>query len=183
MAVRVSTFREVIMKTGQSCRAAMGVALLMGASGVHALELSGPPSGLRFSTAEALQLSAPAALPFRGRGEWVWMRVAALPSSPTWSWRLSPPDVALRSGDESFSLFRTRGHASVNWQPVSVGAWRLGAALGVMKDLPGSPAGTTWATFPMAAYEGGHYRMNLGLLPPRGSRDSMLLMRFTVPLR
>ena len=157
--------------------------LLACAPGVQALELSGAPSGLRFSRSDALQLSAPATLPFRARGEWVWMRVTALPSAPIWSWRLSPPDFALRSDDGAVSLFRTRGHASLNWQPLSLGAWRLGASLGVMKDMPGSPAGTTWATFPMAAYEGEQVRVNLGLLPPRGTRDTMLLMRFTVPLR
>ena len=171
------------MQAGFVRAAGMLSTLLACAPGLQALELSGAPAGLRLLNADALQLSAPATLPFRGRGEWVWMRVTALPSTPTWSWRLSPPDFALRSQDDAVGVFRTRGYASLNWQPLSVGAWRLGASLGVMKDMPGAPAGTTWATFPMAAYEGEQVRVNLGLLPPRGTRDTMLLMRFTVPLR
>ena len=171
------------MKTGKAFRAALLVTWLLGPQGVQAMELTSPPTGLRVPAAEALQLSAPATSSFRGRGEWIWTRVTALPAAPTWSWRLSPPDFSLGSEDESFSVFRTRGHAILNWQPFSIGGWRLGASMGVMRDLPGTVPGTTWATFPMAAYEGDQVRVNLGLLPPRGTRDAMLLMRFTVPLR
>jgi hypothetical protein len=174
--------REIIMQAGVFKAAAMLPMLLACASGVQALEPSGASSGLRFSNTDALQLSAPASLPFRGRGEWVWTRITALPATPAWSWRLSPPEFSLWFGDEAFHPSRTGDQPSLSWQPLSLGAWRLGASLGLMTDLPGSPAGTTWATFPTAAYEGERVRVNLGLLPPRGTRDSMLLMRFTVPL-
>ena len=170
------------MQAGVFKAAAMLSMLLTCAPGVQALEPSGAASGLRPSNTDALQLSAPATLPFRGRGEWVWTRITALPATPVWSWRLSPPDFSLRFGGEAFNLSRTAERPSLSWQPLSLGAWHLGASLGLMTDLPGSPAGTTWATFPTASYEGELVRVNLGLLPPRGARDSMLLMRFTVPL-
>jgi hypothetical protein len=102
------------------------------------------------------------------------------------AWRVqsSGSERVYSSDDVPLRLFRSRTHASLNWEPVQMGAWKLGAAMGVMKDLPGAAHGTTtFATFPVATYEEPSYRFNMGWLPSRGQRDAMLLMRVVLPLR
>lgn len=100
-----------------------------------------------------------------------------------WRTRVAGADRVMTYDEMQLRLFRSRHYATLNWEPVTAGSWKLGAALGVMRDLPGpGPGGITIATFPMATYEQPNYRFNMGWLPAHGERDSMVLMRVTMPL-
>ncbi|MDR7305818.1 hypothetical protein [Rhodoferax saidenbachensis] len=76
------------------------------------------------------------------------------------------PDVALMAGAFNNSIRQTTTYAAVSWQPLSLGGWKLGAALGVMNGYPGiAHGGAFLAALPMASYEGTRFGMNLGLIP------------------
>lgn len=99
-------------------------------------------------------------------------------------WRMDGTDRArLHAADETTRL-ESRTPLTAYWQPVSVGAWKLGASMGLSWALPGATSGTSsFAPMPMASYEQRNYRVNLGLMAPRGDRESTLLVGLSVPLR
>ena len=108
------------------------------------------------------------------------------PRLPALRWRADGSDrVRLLAADQPFQLERSRTALTAHWQPVSVGGWKLGAAMGLSKALPSvSHSGTTsFAAMPMASYEQPRYRVNLGLVAPRGERDPAFIVGLTVPLR
>jgi hypothetical protein len=155
--------------------------LLAIAPACAAIDRTDSPIGLRLPGEGSIQLDFRSPLPR------LWVR-HMVDSGRQWrkAWRVqsSGPERVYSSDDMPLRLFRSRTHASLNWEPVQMGAWKLGAALGVMKDLPGAAHGTTtFATYPVATYEEPSYRFNMGWLPARGQRDSMLLMRVVLPLR
>jgi hypothetical protein len=108
------------------------------------------------------------------------------PRLPALRWRA---DGASLSGTATaaarpIQLERTRSALTAHWQPWALGAWRVGASLGLSRALPNAAPGTSgFAAMPMASYEQPHYRVNLGLVAPRGEREPTLLVGLSVPLR
>lgn len=107
------------------------------------------------------------------------------PRMPALRWRLDGADVSGHQADErTIQLERTRTALTAHWQPWTLGAWKLGASMGLSRALPSAPSGTTsFAAMPMASYEQRHYRVNLGLVAPHGERTSALLVGLSMPLR
>lgn len=107
------------------------------------------------------------------------------PHLPALRWRVDGADRArLHNADETVHLERSRTALTAHWQPVSVGAWKLGAAMGLSRAMPSAASGTTsFAAMPMASYERPNYRFNLGLVAPHGDRDPALVVGLTLPLR
>jgi len=107
------------------------------------------------------------------------------PRLPVLRWRVdgaSPP--ASGNAETPILLERNRTALTAHWQPWSMGAWRLGAALGVSRALPHPSGGAgSFAAMPMASYQQRNYRVNLSLVAPRGARESALLVGLSVPLR
>lgn len=107
------------------------------------------------------------------------------PHLPSLRWRMDGTDRSrLHTADETIHLERSRTALTAHWQPVSVGAWKLGASMGLSRALPSATSGTTsFAAMPMASYEQRNYRVHLGLVAPHGDRESTLLVGLSVPLR
>ena len=115
------------------------------------------------------------------------LAVIARPQLPELQWRgegVSAPTVRPQA-DHPWLVERTRTALTAHWRPWTVGHWKLGAAMGLHRVLPGTSNGTRapgFAAMPMASYEQAHYRVNLGLVPPSGVRASALVLGLTVPL-
>lgn len=104
--------------------------------------------------------------------------------APSLRWQAARNRFALKSEDAPLLLERSRASLTAHWQPWEIGAWKLGASMGVSKALPGAPAGnTTFAALPMATYEQSAYRLHMGLVAPRGEREPTLLLGLSMPLR
>lgn len=149
-----------------------------GAWGEPALRLPGEAGAVQGRPA-----SLPAVRPWAGD---VSDRLARLGRSPMTGlrWRADGAQPARRQlTDQPLMLERTRTALTAHWQPWALGAWKLGASMGLSKVLPSSPSGTrAFVAMPMASYEQPGYRVNLGLMAPRGSRESALLLGLSVPL-
>lgn len=115
------------------------------------------------------------------------LAVIARPQLPELQWRgegVSAPAVRPPAG-HPWLVERTRTALTAHWRPWTVGHWKLGAAMGLHRVLPGTSSGARtpgFAAMPMASYEQAHYRVNLGLVPPSGDRASALVLGLTVPL-
>lgn len=137
------------------------------------------PLGLRLPIEEAVVIDLRSSLP----RQWV---SHLLDSGRSWrgAWRAQAQgtDRMMHHDELQLRLFRTRNYATLNWEPVSTGNWKLGASVGVMRDLNGVGA-TTLSTAPVATYEQPNYRLSMAWMPARGERNAMVLMRFTMPLR
>lgn len=77
---------------------------------------------------------------------------------------------------------RTRTALTAHWRPLTVGSWKLGAAMGYQQVLPRSSGSPGLAAMPMASYEQPGYRVNLGLLPHSGERSAAVVLGLSVPL-
>ncbi len=94
------------------------------------------------------------------------------------------PRVALMAGAFNNSLSRTTAYAAANWLPLSLGGWKLGAALGVMNGYPGIARGGPFlAALPMATYEGTRFGVNLGVIPTLNKVDGAFVIQLKVRLR
>ena len=94
------------------------------------------------------------------------------------------PDVALMAGAFNNSIRQNTTYAAVSWQPLSLGSWKLGAALGVMNGYPAiENGGVFFAALPMATYEGARFGVNLGLIPNVDKVDGALVVQFKFRLR
>lgn len=117
----------------------------------------------------------------------VSQRLAQLgqPRLPALRWRAEGADLSGRHPAEPpILLERTRTALTAHWQPWALGAWRLGASVGLSRVLPSAPSGAhPFAAMPMASYEQPGYRVSLGLVAPQGERESTVLVGLSVPLR
>ncbi len=78
----------------------------------------------------------------------------------------------------------SRSALVAHWRPWTLGRWSLGATMGLHRALPGADTRhPEVAAMPMLSYEQPHYRVSLGLVPPRGDRASALTLGLTLPLR
>lgn len=88
------------------------------------------------------------------------------------------PDATLMAGMFANSVYRNTHYVAVNWQPRSLGGWKLGAAVGLMNGYPGIARGGTFvAAVPMASYEGPRVGLNVGLIPSVGRMDGALVLQ------
>jgi hypothetical protein len=89
------------------------------------------------------------------------------------------PEVSFMAGTYYNSMRKTTYYAAVNWQPLSIGPWKVGASAGVMNGYPAvSRGGTFFAALPMATYEGKRFGVNLGLIPSIGKVDGAVIFQF-----
>lgn len=76
------------------------------------------------------------------------------------------PHVSFMAGSYYNSVRKTTTYAAVNWQPYTVGEWKLGVAAGVMDGYPGvERGGTFFAALPLVTYEGPRFGVNFGVIP------------------
>lgn len=91
------------------------------------------------------------------------------------------PELSFMAGSYYNSVRKNTAYAAVNWQPWSMGAFKLGAAVGVMNGYPAmNRGGTFFAALPMASYEGRRFGLNVGLIPPVKNVDSAVIVQFKV---
>ncbi len=94
------------------------------------------------------------------------------------------PDLAWIAGAFSNSVHRTTAYTGVNWQPYTLGEWKLGAAIGVMNGYPGTAnGGVFFAALPIATLEGKQFGINVGFIPSVGTLDGALAVQFKFRIR
>ena len=88
-------------------------------------------------------------------------------------------ELSYMAGAYYNSMRKTTYYAAVNWQPLSIGPWKLGASAGVMNGYPAvAKGGTFFAALPMATWEGPRFGVNLGLIPSIGKVDGAVVIQF-----
>lgn len=88
------------------------------------------------------------------------------------------PDASVMLGTFRNSLYRDTNYAAVNWQPLSLGNWKLGLAVGVMNGYPGVENGGYFlAALPMASYEGKRFGVNFSVIPNVAKIDGALIVQ------
>jgi len=88
-------------------------------------------------------------------------------------------ELSYMAGAYYNSMRKTTYYAAVNWQPLSIGPWKLGASAGVMNGYPAvAKGGTFFAALPMATWEGSRFGVNLGLIPSIGKVDGAVVIQF-----
>ena len=92
-------------------------------------------------------------------------------------YRLSP-DVSVMAGRYYNSVRKNTSYAAVNWQPWTLGGWKLGGAIGLMDGYPALENGNTFfAALPMASWEGRHMGVNLGVIPTMPKIDGAVIVQ------
>lgn len=92
-------------------------------------------------------------------------------------------ELSFMAGSYYNSVRKNTTYAAVNWQPWSMGSFKLGAAVGLMNGYPAmNRGGTFFAALPMATYEGRRFGVNLGLIPSMKDVDGAVILQFKVRL-
>lgn len=93
-------------------------------------------------------------------------------------------ELSFMAGSYHNSVRKNTTYAAVNWQPLSMGSFKLGAAVGLMNGYPAmNRGGTFFAALPMATYEGRRFGVNLGLIPSMKDVDGAVVLQFKLRLR
>ncbi len=72
-------------------------------------------------------------------------------------------------------------YGAINWQPLIIGAWKLGGSAGILNGYPSrARGGAFFAALPMATYEGQRFGVNVGLIPSVGQVDGAVVVQFKV---
>lgn len=88
-------------------------------------------------------------------------------------------EVSYMAGAYYNSVRKTTTYAALNWQPWTVGPFKLGATVGVMDGYPSlAKGGTFFAAVPMATWEGKRYGINVGIIPSIGKVDGAVIVQF-----
>ena len=91
------------------------------------------------------------------------------------------PDISYMAGSYYNSVRKNTAYAAVNWQPWTVGSFKLGAAVGLMNGYPAmNRGGNFFAALPMATYEGQRFGLNIGLIPSIKNVDGAVIVQFKV---
>lgn len=91
------------------------------------------------------------------------------------------PEVSYMAGAYYNSVRKTTSYLAVNWQPLSFGDLRVGAAVGVMNGYPSqSKGGAFFAALPLASWEGKRFGINFGLIPSVGDIAGAVIVQFKV---
>ena len=89
------------------------------------------------------------------------------------------PEIAYMAGSYRNSVRKNTHFAAVNWQPWTMGGFKLGAAVGVMNGYPAmNRGGNFFAALPMATYEGRRFGVNVGLIPSMKDVDGAVVVQF-----
>lgn len=92
-------------------------------------------------------------------------------------------ELSFMAGSYHNSVRKNTTYAAVNWQPLSMGSFKLGAAVGLMNGYPAmNRGGTFFAALPMVTYEGRRFGVNLGLIPSMKDVDGAVILQFKVRL-
>lgn len=92
-------------------------------------------------------------------------------------------ELSFMAGSYYNSVRKSTTYAAVNWQPLSMGSFKLGAAVGLMNGYPAmNRGGTFFAALPMVTYEGRRFGVNLGLIPSMKDVDGAVILQFKVRL-
>jgi len=92
-------------------------------------------------------------------------------------------ELSFMAGSYHNSVRKSTTYAAVNWQPLSMGSFKLGAAVGLMNGYPAmNRGGTFFAALPMATYEGRRFGVNFGLIPSMKDVDGAVILQFKVRL-
>ena len=90
-------------------------------------------------------------------------------------------EISYMAGSYYNSVRKSTTYAAVNWQPLSMGAFKLGAAVGLMNGYPAlNRGGHFFAALPMATYEGRRFGVNVGLIPSMKNVDGAVIVQFKV---
>ncbi|QHE83550.1 hypothetical protein [Hydrogenophaga sp. BPS33] len=93
-------------------------------------------------------------------------------------WRTSP-ELSYMAGAYDNSVRKTTFYAAVNWQPWTVGPFKVGGTVGVMNGYPSyARGGAFFAAVPMASWEGRRYGINFGIIPSMGKVDGAVIVQF-----
>ncbi|MDP2018602.1 hypothetical protein [Hydrogenophaga sp.] len=91
------------------------------------------------------------------------------------------PEISYMAGSYYNSVRKNTTYAAVNWQPWSMGAFKLGAAVGLMNGYPAmNRGGNFFAALPMVTYEGRRFGINVGLIPSIKNVDGAVIVQFKV---
>ena len=91
------------------------------------------------------------------------------------------PEVSYMAGSYYNSVRKNTAYAAVNWQPWTVGPFKLGAAVGLMNGYPAmNRGGSFFAALPMATYEGQRFGLNIGLIPSIKNVDGAVIVQFKI---
>jgi hypothetical protein len=89
------------------------------------------------------------------------------------------PELSYMAGSYYNSVRKNTTYAAVNWQPWSVGPFKVGAAIGLMNGYPAvNRGGSFFAALPMVSYEGGRFGVNIGLIPALKNVDGAVIVQF-----
>ncbi|MDZ4142996.1 MAG: hypothetical protein U1D29_00450 [Burkholderiales bacterium] len=89
------------------------------------------------------------------------------------------PTVSYMAGAYYNSVRHTTYYGAINWQPLIVGAWKLGASAGILNGYPSrARGGAFFAALPLATYEGTRFGVNVGLIPSVGQVDGSVVVQF-----
>ncbi len=76
------------------------------------------------------------------------------------------PDLSFMAGYHKNSLDLHTRYLAMNYQPLEVGPFRVGASIGVMDGYPAKKnGGQFFAILPMASWEGERVGVNFGIIP------------------
>jgi hypothetical protein len=94
------------------------------------------------------------------------------------------PELSYMAGSYYNSVRKNTTYAAVNWQPWSVGPFKVGAAIGLMNGYPAvNRGGTFFAALPMVSYEGRRFGVNFGLIPSTKNVDGAVTLQFKVRIK
>lgn len=75
-------------------------------------------------------------------------------------------DLSIMAGYHKNSLSLRTRYAAVNYQPLEMGPFKIGASVGVMDGYPMKSEGKGFfAVLPMVTYEGDRFGANFGIIP------------------
>lgn len=93
-------------------------------------------------------------------------------------------ELSFMAGSYRNSVRKNTTYAAVSWQPLSMGSFKLGAAVGLMNGYPAmNRGGTFFAALPMATWEGRRFGVNLGLIPSMRDVDGAVVLQFKLRLK
>jgi hypothetical protein len=94
------------------------------------------------------------------------------------------PEFSYMAGSYRNSVRKNTTYAAASWQPLSMGSFKLGAALGLMNGYPAmNRGGTFFAALPLATWEGRRFGVNLGLIPSMKDVDGAVVLQFKLRVK
>jgi len=93
-------------------------------------------------------------------------------------------ELSFMAGSYKNSNNRNTTYAAANWQPLALGPFKIGAAVGLMNGYPAmNRGGNFFAALPMATYEGKRFGVNVGLIPSVKNVDGAVIVQFKLRIK